>query len=74
MKFPRGAWVEVTVRRLDGPDVQRVGRVVEATSEYAVAECRTAEGSVRFTFSEDTFGYVFFRRLTQADWQRRRRR
>lgn len=71
MKFNVGNWVEVTVRRFDGPDLQRVGKIVEATRDYAVAECRTEDGPIRFTMSE---GYVHFRRMTNADWQRRRRR
>jgi hypothetical protein len=74
MKFSTGHWVEVTVRRMEGPEVVLVGKVVEATPDYAVAECRTADGPRRFVMSEDTFGHVFFRRMNQTDWQRRKRR
>ena len=68
MKFNVGNWVEVTVHRLDGPDLVSRGKVVEATRDYATADCA---GS-RFTMSDDTQGYVFMRKLTSADWKRRR--
>ena len=70
MKFNIGNWVEVTVTRLDGPAFVGIGKIVEATRDYAVADVR---GS-RFTFCEATTGYVFFRRMTQADWAKRKRR
>ena len=70
MKFNEGTWVEVTVRREGAPDVQKVGKVVEATRDYAVADC----GGMRFTYSDDTFGHVHFRSMTRNDWANRRRR
>ena len=69
MKFKAGAWVEVTVRRMEGPDLVTRGKVIEATRDYAIADC----AGTRFTMSDDTFGYVFFRKLTGADWARHRR-
>jgi hypothetical protein len=74
MKFNVGNWVEVTRQRVGGPDVQLVGKVIEATRDYAVAECRTSEGTVRFTYSEDTALTTSFRRMTNNDWQNRKRR
>jgi hypothetical protein len=64
----------VTRHRLDGPDAELVGRIIEATPDYAVAECRTPAGPIRVTMSDDTASIVFFRKLTQRDWQSRRRR
>lgn len=69
MRFNVGNWVEVTVRRFEGPELVRVGKIVEATRDYAIADC----GGVRFTLSDDTQGYVWFRRMTGADWAARRR-
>jgi hypothetical protein len=69
MRFSVGNWVEVTIRRMDGPELVKVGKVVEATRDYAVADC----GGTRFTMSDDTQGYVFFRRMTGVDWARRKR-
>ena len=74
MKFNVGDWVIVTRRRFEGHDVELVGKVVEATRDYAVAECRTADGPVRFTSSEDTFAITSMRRMTGRDWAARRRR
>lgn len=73
MKYGTGTWVEVTVRREGGPDLVLRGKVVEATRDYAVAECRTPHGPKRFTFSDDTTGYVSFRRLQPSDFRRRAR-
>jgi hypothetical protein len=70
MKFSVGNWVEVTVTRLDGPTLVKIGKIVEATRDYAVADC----AGTRFTFCDDTQSYVFFRRMTGADFARRRRR
>lgn len=74
MKFNVGNWVEVTRRYEGRGDMQFVGKVIEATPDYAVAECRTAEGTVRFTYSDDTFDTTWFRRMTNNDWRNRRRR
>jgi hypothetical protein len=70
MKFNVGNWVEVTITRLDGPENVMVGKIIEATPDYAVADCR----GHRFVYSDDTRGHVFFRRMTGADWQRRKHR
>ena len=74
MKFNTGTWVEVTRRYEGRGDEKFVGKVIEATPDYAVAECRTASGPVRFTMSDDTFGIVSFRRMNNNDWRRRGRR
>jgi hypothetical protein len=68
MKHKKGDWVKVTLRRLDGPDAQWTGKIIEATRDYAVAECRTSSGPQTFVASEDTFGQVFFEK---KQWGRR---
>lgn len=73
LRYPVGAWVKVHARRFDSPDIVLVGKVVEATRDYAIAECRTPEGSVRFTMSEDTASAVSFSRMQPSDFRRRRR-
>jgi hypothetical protein len=71
MKFKVGHWVIVTKRRLDGPDMEMVGKVIEATPDYAVAQCGRGDQAMTVTLSEDTASIVFFRRMTQRDWNRR---
>lgn len=74
MKFNTGNWVIVNRRREGAPDMELIGKVIEATRDYAVAECRTSNGPVRFTYSEDTTLTTSFRRMTNNDWRNRRRR
>jgi hypothetical protein len=66
-KYNVGQWVEVTARN-EGRPLVLVGKITEACSEYAVATCRTPSGARTFTYSDDTEGYIIFRRMTQADW------
>lgn len=61
----------VTARRMDGPDIELRGKVVAATPDFAIAECWTANGPIRFTMSDDTAGSVFFRRANRNDFRRR---
>ena len=72
MKYNTGNWVEVTVRREGAPESAFRGKIIEATPDYAVAECRTPSGLMRFTMSDDTFGHIWFRRLQGSDFRRRR--
>lgn len=72
MKYKVGNWVIVTKRICEGPDVEMKGKIVEATRDYAVAECWSAEGPIRFTMSEDTASIVSFRRANHSDFRRRR--
>lgn len=71
MKFRVGNWVIVTKRRFDGPDIELKGKVIEATRDYAVAECWSQGSKVRFVMSEDTAGSVFFRKAQHSDFRRR---
>lgn len=73
LKFNVGQWVEVTVRR-EGRDLVLIGKISAATRDYATAKCRTREGEIDFTWSDDTEGYVMFRRMTAADWRARKAR
>ena len=63
MKYKVGNWVIVTKRLMDGPEVEMKGKVVEATRDYAVAECWYQGQVLKVTMSEDTQGIVFFRRM-----------
>lgn len=73
LRFPVGCWVDVTVRRWGGPDLVMRGKVVEATRDYAIAECRKRDGgTIRFTSSEDTELSVSFRKLQGADFRQRK--
>lgn len=74
MKHPVGQWVEVTAHREGAPDLVLRGRIVEATSDYALAECRTPSGTVRFVYDAGSAGHLYFRNLTGRDWARSRRR
>ena len=71
MKFRIGNWVIVTVRREGGSDLELKGKVVEATRDYAVAECWTQGQKMRFVMSDDTFGHIFFRKAQHSDFGRR---
>jgi hypothetical protein len=71
MKFNKGNWVIVTKRYQDGSQVEHRGKVIEATRDYAVAECWTSNGVQRFTLSDDTASIVFFRRAAGSDFRRR---
>jgi hypothetical protein len=71
-KYNVGQWVEVTARN-EGQPLVAIGKITEACSEYAIATCRTATGERTFTYSDDTEGYIIFRRMTQADWAARKR-
>jgi hypothetical protein len=71
-KYNVGQWVEVTARN-EGQPLVLIGKITEACAEYAVATCRTASGERSFTYSDDTEGYIIFRRMTQADWTARKR-
>jgi hypothetical protein len=72
-KFELRDWVEVTAHREGGPDLQLIGRIVETTRDYAIAECRTRDGSLRFKWDGDIRG-VNFRRMNNNDWAKRKRR
>jgi hypothetical protein len=72
LRYNLGQWVEVTVRREGGPDLILVGKITAADRDHAVATCRTASGDKTFVYSDDTSGHVIFRRMTNADWQRRK--
>ena len=71
MKFRIGNWVIVTRRRMEGPDLELKGKVIEATPDYAVAECWFQGEKIRFTMSDDTQGLVHFRKAKHSDFRRR---
>jgi hypothetical protein len=71
MKHKTGSWVIVTARTCEGPEVELKGKIVEATRDYAIAECWRKEGPIRFTMSDDTAGAVFFRKAQRSDFRRR---
>ena len=71
MKYKVGNWVIVTKRLMEGPEIELKGKIIEATPDYAVAECWTAGQKIRFTLSEDTASIVFFRKAQHSDFRRR---
>jgi hypothetical protein len=73
MKFETGEWVRITRRRLDGPDLECLGKVVEASRDSVTAEALLQGRMIRFTMSSDTEGLVWFSLMTQKDWADRRR-
>lgn len=74
LRYNVGQWVEVTVRRLDGHDLQYVGKITAADHDHAVATCRTVTGDREFVWSDDTDGHILMRRMTPGDWAARKRR
>jgi hypothetical protein len=73
LKFNVGQWVEVSAHREGAEDLVLIGKITAATRDYAVATCRTRSGNLEFTYSDDTAGHIYFRRMTQADWAARKR-
>jgi hypothetical protein len=59
LKYRVGQWVEVTVKR-EGVPLVLIGKVTEATRDFAIATCRTSTGDQRFTYSDDTEGFIVF--------------
>jgi hypothetical protein len=72
LRYRIGQWVEVTARR-EGGDLILTGKITAADRDHAVATCRTRDGDLTFVWSDDTDGHIMFRRLTGADFNRRRR-
>ena len=71
MKHKVGSWVIVTKRLMDGPELEMKGKIIEATRDYAVAECWFQGQKLRVTMSDDTQGIVFFRKAQHSDFRRR---
>jgi hypothetical protein len=72
LKYNVGQWVEVTTHREGSADLVLVGKITSADRDHAVATCRTRDGELTFTYSDDTAGHVYFRKMTNADWRRRK--
>ena len=75
MKLKENQWVKVLVRRFESPDIEFIGKVVAINDASVTAECRTPDGSIRFSMEWDNpTGSVWITRMTQQDWAARNRR